>query len=241
MIKKTITSIVNFETGEKSTEEYRFNLTKGEALELDLMEQLESVGKSKDPKAIVPVFKKIIFYAYGVMLPSGKFTKDEEKTAGFLASDAYSELFLGLLKEGEDGVNDFIKATLSFDVGDLQKIEVGEASRPAPQDYKKSAREIAEEAKKENEVVNAAEEKKVPALTAESDPEYQAWKRAKEERKQREAVEEQQVGSLPSEDLTEIARQPIQVNHNSDPSIAQNAFESQAVAQPLRRDLRDQT
>lgn len=240
MIKKSVTSIVNLETGEKDTRDYYFNLNKGEALELELMEQLQEVGKSTDPKAIVPVFRRIIHYAYGVRLPSGEFTKDPEKTAGFLASDAYSELFLGLLADGEAGVNEFINQVLSFPVGEIKDVKVGgpaeQPKRPEPQDYKKSAREIAAEAAASKVIESDVESKKVPELTAENDPEYLAWKRAREERANApvaqpivslsESAPVPPVPTLITEDLTA----PSAVESH-------NAFENH---QPLRRDLRDQ-
>ena len=122
MLKKTITSTDLF-TNTTTTADYYFNLTKAEAVEINLIEDLEDVSKSTDPKAIIPVFKNIIHYSYGIKTRDGKFTKDKDLTTGFLASDAYSELFLELLQDGEQGVVNFINGVLGFNVDELRQAE----------------------------------------------------------------------------------------------------------------------
>jgi hypothetical protein len=160
MIKKTITfkKVVFDGNGDATTvtrtEDFYFNLNQAEALEINLMEDLERLAESTNPRAIIPVFKRIIHYAYGVRLPSGKFTKEPEETTDFLASDAYSELFLELLGEGEQGVADFINKVIDFKVDKLKETTDNlPAEAPSnvrqPQDYQKSAREIAAAAKQE--------------------------------------------------------------------------------------------
>lgn len=187
MIIKTIKAKNSF-TGEPEERTLYFNLTKAEALEINLMEDLEAVGKSDNPRKIIPVFKRILKAAYGVKLPNNKFTKDEEETSDFLASDHYSELLLDLLNEpeAEKSVAEFIKSILDFDVNDINK---NAPTRPKPQDYKPSAREIAaqEAVKKEDIVVeerhtDPAEAKRVPSYPAEDrstsfedSPEYKAF------------------------------------------------------------------
>lgn len=150
MLTKTITYVDH--DGTTQTKEFLFNLTKAEAVEINLMEDLESVGNSQNPKAIIPVFKRIIHYAYGVRAANGAFDKDPERTAGFLASDAYSELFLELLRQGETAVTDFIRAVVGFSPEELKRAQEDVAAgrnpdRPQPQDYKPSARDIAQQVK----------------------------------------------------------------------------------------------
>lgn len=134
MLKKTITSTDLF-TNTTTTADYYFNLTKAEAVEINLIEDLEDVSKSTDPKAIIPVFKNIINYSYGIKTRDGKFTKDKDLTTGFLASDAYSELFLELLQDGEQGIVNFINAILGFNVDELRNAEqaTGTARNPQPE------------------------------------------------------------------------------------------------------------
>lgn len=135
MLKKNIT-FTDLDSNVTRTETFHFNLTKAEAIELNLIEDLESVSKSVDPKAIIPVFKRIVRYSYGVRSREGKFMKEidgESVANGFLASDAYSELFLDLLKDGEQGVVNFINGVLGFDVNDLRTVEAETGTQRNPQ------------------------------------------------------------------------------------------------------------
>ncbi len=260
MLKKNITyKAIRFDADDNPTKvevskDHFFNLTKAEALEINLMEDLENVGSSTDPKAIIPVFKRIIHYSYGIKLPSGEFTKDPALTTGFLASDAYSELFLGLLQDGEEGVLTFIRAVTDFSMeelkGDVETLEPTETlpERKAPQDYKPSAREIAEKAKKEAEVASDPAQKYVVPNAAEyaadrnDTPEppndyktteeyrrFQAWEEA------RQAQLEQEADSAHYEVPIVIPTTPELVVDEA--TVPHNAFESQ----PLRRDARQET
>ena len=227
MLTRTITSVDVF-TSEEITAEYYFNLTEAEALELELMEQLQKVGASKDPRAIVPVFKKIVHYADGVVLPSGKFTKDAAETTDFLASDAYSKLFMELIEGGEKAMSDFIDQILSFDIEDIKKrrSDAPAATRPAPQDYKPSAREIAEKRREDNEVANG--EKTVVSgtpstftapLSASDDEEFQAFK----------AFQAQNAARVAAQREAELAAQiepaPVQVEQSTeDPQVQTKVF-----------------
>lgn len=122
--------------GETVTQKFHFNLTKAEAIQINLMEDLEAVkAQRKNPRAVIPVMNRVIQFSFGVKLPNGNFTKEESQTSWFLASDAYSELFLWLLSD-EDGTEpeqkfaDFINAVLGIQDGQLP-------TRAVPQDHKK--------------------------------------------------------------------------------------------------------
>lgn len=135
MLKKNIT-YTDLDSNVTRTEDFYFNLTKAEAIELNLIEDLESVSKSVDPKAIIPVFKRIVRYSYGIRSREGKFMKEvdgESVANGFLASDAYSELFLDLLKDGEQGVVNFINGVLGFNVEELRTHEAQTGTQRNPQ------------------------------------------------------------------------------------------------------------
>lgn len=101
MIKKT----VKYEdyNGLERTEDYYFNLTKAEVMELEmstaggLAEMITRVVKAQDQVAIIKVFKDLILRAYGVKSPDGKrFIKNDELRAEFIESPAYSEIFMEL-------------------------------------------------------------------------------------------------------------------------------------------------
>lgn len=118
MLKKTITYKEFDENAtEPTTDDFWFNLTKAEVLEINLMDDLIAVGKSKDPKRIIPTFKRIIRYAVGQRIGQ-QFVKSEEFANAFIASDAYSELFVEILggDDAEAKMAAFVHAVVPADV-----------------------------------------------------------------------------------------------------------------------------
>lgn len=109
MIKKTMT-YTNY-NGEEVTEDFYFNLTKAECLEMEMVaqgslaEQLEGIVKSKDKKKIVETFKEIVFKAYGEKSPDGKyFLKDNDRAMAFAQTEAYSDLFMELATKADAAI-----------------------------------------------------------------------------------------------------------------------------------------
>ncbi len=101
MLKKTIIS-VDYDNTER-TEDYYFNLSKAEVLEMEmsttggLSKTIEKIIKEQDQKKIVELFKEIILKAYGEKSPDGKrFIKSKELSEGFAQTEAYSVLFMEL-------------------------------------------------------------------------------------------------------------------------------------------------
>lgn len=101
MIKKTI-SYTDYD-GNNRSEDFYFNLTKAEVVEMEASESggmkkmLENIIKANDSKKIIAVFKDIIAKSYGVKSPDGKrFIKNEEVLNDFMQTEAYSELFMEL-------------------------------------------------------------------------------------------------------------------------------------------------
>lgn len=112
MVKKTIT-YTDFD-GNKRTEDFFFNLTKAEVLEMELStsggmtEMINRIVSAQDGPAIVKVFKDLILKAYGEKSPDGKyFTKSAELSTAFSQTNAYSELFMELASDPDAGA-DFI-------------------------------------------------------------------------------------------------------------------------------------
>lgn len=106
MLKKTIT----FEdfNGEQITEDFYFNLSKAEIVELQvgtekgLAETLQEIVKANDGKLIIENFKKIILLAYGKKSEDGRrFIKSQDLRDEFEQSSAYSELFIELATNAE--------------------------------------------------------------------------------------------------------------------------------------------
>lgn len=112
MLKKTIT--YNDYNGAERTEDFYFNLTEAEVVEMQysigggLEERLERIVKTKDQPAILREFKKLILMAYGEKSDDGKqFMKSEEISKRFECTEAYSNLFMELATDA-DKASEFV-------------------------------------------------------------------------------------------------------------------------------------
>lgn len=101
MIRKTI-KYTDYD-GEEREEDFYFNLSKAELMEMQLttpggMEQLiNKITKEKDTKRLWEIFKDIICRSYGEKSPDGKrFVKSPELTQAFLQTEAFTELIMEL-------------------------------------------------------------------------------------------------------------------------------------------------
>lgn len=102
MIKKTIT--YEDYNGEKVTEDFYFNLTKAELMEMNYQASggLENYARSlintRDTSTMMQIYKDILLKSYGVKTPDGKhFMKTEKIRIEFECSPAFSELYTELL------------------------------------------------------------------------------------------------------------------------------------------------
>lgn len=116
MLKKTIT-YKDFDDTDR-TEDFYFNLTQAEVLELEmgttggLSKQLETIIKTQDSKRIIETFKEIILKAYGEKSPDGRrFIKSEELSTAFSQTGAYSILFMELATK-EDAAIAFVNGII---------------------------------------------------------------------------------------------------------------------------------
>lgn len=116
MLKKTITYL-DYD-GNERTEDFYFNLTKAECMEMELstaggmQNMIQRIINERDQKKIVEIFKEIILRSYGEKSPDGKrFFKSPEIAAGFAATEAYSELFMELASDS-DAAAKFINAVV---------------------------------------------------------------------------------------------------------------------------------
>jgi hypothetical protein len=109
MLKKTI-KYKDF-TGEETTEDFYFNLTKAELIELEVSAQgnslsawLDKITRAQNGAEIIGTFKKIISTSFGVKSPDGRrFIKSPEILAEFESTVAYSDLFMELATDAEKG------------------------------------------------------------------------------------------------------------------------------------------
>ena len=119
MFKKTIT--YTDYNGDERKEDFFFNLSKAELLEMQLSTNgglqgfLMKIIETKDMPKLVEMFKEIIMRAYGEKSLDGKhFMKSEEIRRNFECSPAYSELFMELATNS-DSAAEFINALLPDD------------------------------------------------------------------------------------------------------------------------------
>lgn len=116
MIKKTIT-FTDYD-GNERTEDYWFNISKAELVELEnsvkggLKKILEKAVQEKDGPKIMSIFKEIILKAYGVKSNDGRrFMKDPDITRDFIETEAYVNLFMELATDEKAG-NAFMEGVL---------------------------------------------------------------------------------------------------------------------------------
>lgn len=126
MIKKTI-NYVDYNDVERS-EDFYFNLTKAELMEMELgtnggiVQMFEKIVQEKDAVRILSEFKKIILKSYGEKSPDGKhFIKNAELRDAFEQSPAYSELFM-ILATDENEAKKFIEGVLPKNLGNQSSI-----------------------------------------------------------------------------------------------------------------------
>lgn len=118
MIKKTINYNNDF-TGNNEKGDFYFNLSKAEIIKLaaenqGIEEKIKRIAEEENVSELLKVFEEIIGLSYGIR-KDNKFIKDAEETKAFLASDAYSELFLSLMNDSTAAA-EFIKGILPKDL-----------------------------------------------------------------------------------------------------------------------------
>jgi hypothetical protein len=121
MLKKTMT-YTDFNEQER-TEDFYFNLTKAEILEMEtsvdggMTQMLNRIVAMQDNKKLVEEFKAIIVKSYGEKSPDGKrFIKSKELADAFTQTEAYSDLFMELATNAAsaaDFVNGIIPKNLA--------------------------------------------------------------------------------------------------------------------------------
>jgi hypothetical protein len=120
MLKKTIT--YTDYNGSERTEDFYFNLTKAEIMEMEmsttggLAEMINRIVAAQDMPAIIKVFKDLVLRAYGEKSADGKrFIKSEEIATGFAQTEAYSILFMELATDASKA-SDFVNGIVPADM-----------------------------------------------------------------------------------------------------------------------------
>lgn len=125
MLKKSITFTDYF--GEERTQDFYFNLTKSELMEMNLsadggVERLiDKIIQTNDRKKLVTYFKDIILRSYGEKSDDGfQFMKGKEISKRFEQSPAYDQLFMELATNSEKAA-EFINGIVPKEVSEQMK------------------------------------------------------------------------------------------------------------------------
>jgi len=120
MYKKTLT-YTDF-NGVERTEDFYFNLSKAELMDLNfsteggLLEIIKKIVAAKDTPELIKLFKKTIILSYGIKSDDGKrFKKSDEIREDFISSEAYSEIYMELATNS-DAAAEFINGILPADL-----------------------------------------------------------------------------------------------------------------------------
>ena len=120
MLKKTI-AYTDY-NGADRTEDFYFNLSKAEIMEMELgvsggfVEMINKIIAAQDTPSLVKIFKDMVLKAYGEKSPDGKrFIKSEELATEFSQTEAYSVLFMELATDAEAGAN-FVNGIVPADM-----------------------------------------------------------------------------------------------------------------------------
>ena len=90
------------------TEDFYFNLTKAEIMEMEmstnggLAEMIQRIVAAQDGPSIMKIFKDLILKAYGQKSPDGKrFIKNDTIKEEFAQTEAYSMIFMELATDAD--------------------------------------------------------------------------------------------------------------------------------------------
>lgn len=116
MIKKTI-KYVDFKGNERE-EDFYFNLSKPELLEMELTtkggmsDYLDKIVKAQSREELIKWFRIIILKAYGEKSEDGRrFIKSDELSTAFSQTGAFEQLYMELVTD-EKKASDFINAII---------------------------------------------------------------------------------------------------------------------------------
>ena len=127
MLKKTI-EYVDY-NGVTRKEDFYFNLTEAELLEMHLVQEggmeayINRIMQTQDMRALITVFKELIFKSFGVKSLDGKrFIKSEEQSIEFSQTEAYSKLYMELATDdvaAAEFVNGIVPANRKVDTSSV--------------------------------------------------------------------------------------------------------------------------
>lgn len=127
MLKKTITYI-DYDDNER-TEDFYFNLSKAELLEMEWSVEgnfttvIKKIIAEKKLPELIKLFKDVILKSYGEKSPDGKrFVKSDDLSTAFSQTEAFSNLYLELATNDESASN-FVNGVIPYDIATSIKNE----------------------------------------------------------------------------------------------------------------------
>lgn len=125
MLKKTIT--YTDYNGSELTEDFWFNLSKAEILEMEMTtpggfsEMIQRIIAAQNAPELIKIFKELILKSYGEKSPDGKrFIKSPEISEAFSQTEAFSNLFMELATDAEAAAA-FVNGIIPSDVAKSAK------------------------------------------------------------------------------------------------------------------------
>ena len=122
MLKKKVT--YTDYNGVERTEDFYFNLSKAEIMEMELgttggfAEMIQKVVAAQDAPTPIKIFKDLVLKAYGEKSPDGKrFIKSDEIATAFSQTEAYSQIFMELATDA-DAATKFVNGIIPKDMAD---------------------------------------------------------------------------------------------------------------------------
>ena len=95
--------------GVERTEDFYFNLTEAELMEMELStsgglaETIQRIVAAQDGPAIIKIFKDLVLKAYGVKSPDGRLhIKNDKVREEFSQTIAYSNIFMRLATDSDE-------------------------------------------------------------------------------------------------------------------------------------------
>jgi hypothetical protein len=129
MLKKTIKYMGA--DGVERTEDFYFNLNKAELMRMEmsikggLTERINRIVAAQDAPEIIAVFEDLIQKSYGIKTLDGRgFRKTPEALEEFMATEAYSELFMELATDADAAakfINGIVPAEMAQQAAALPK------------------------------------------------------------------------------------------------------------------------
>lgn len=121
--------------GNSRTEDFYFNLTQAEVIEMEvsvdggLVEHINRIVAAQNGREIIALFKDLVLRAYGEKSADGKrFVKNQEIRDAFAQTEAYSDLFMELATDAKAAA-DFVNGIIPAQKADKQpKLAAPEAS-----------------------------------------------------------------------------------------------------------------